>query len=85
MNSNKTFVCEITRRSARNLPKKFLVTSRISAGFLPVEVEHCPKTAQFLRNSVSCGSGLALNAHDIVYDKCRSYFKMRLCVIFHTT
>jgi hypothetical protein len=31
-----------------------LVTLRILAGFLPVEVEHCPKTAQFLQNSGSC-------------------------------
>ena len=37
-----------------NPPKKVFVTSRISAGFLPVEVEHCPKTAQFLRYSGSC-------------------------------
>ena len=54
MNWNKSLVREITRSSARNPPKKVFVTSRISAGFLPVEVEHCPKTAQFLRNSGSC-------------------------------
>ena len=54
MNWNKSLVREITRSSARNLPKKVFVTSRISAGFLPVEVEHCPKTAWFLQNSGSC-------------------------------